>query len=86
MARAKKQEVDPDLYEGLTETEVKDAIIRNLIRKQQATVDLKAFRDACNSIIVEVDERNEHALEYLAKLRGELPVEAHVPNLDALED
>jgi hypothetical protein len=74
MSRNKKTELDMDLYEGMSEEDLKDAIIRNLRQKLQATVDLKAFRDSCNAVIAEMDSRNELALEQLAQIRGDLPI------------
>lgn len=76
MARNKKMELDVDLYTDMNEDELKEAIVKNLRRKQQAEVDLKAFREACNAVITEMDERNDLALEELARLRGEVPIVA----------
>jgi hypothetical protein len=86
MSRVKKSELDSELYEGMSEDEVKEAIVKNLRRKQQASVDLKAFREGCNAVITEMDERNEMALDYLSQLRGELPIEVRQPELDRMND
>lgn len=75
MPRMKKVEIDPEMFEGMNETELKDAIVKNVKRMKQLKLDLKAFRTNINEQVAELDARNEAALDELAHLKGEAPLQ-----------
>lgn len=74
MARSKKVEIDIEMYAGLSEDEIKEAIVRSLSRKAQAEIDLKAHQTSYKELIAEMDERISLAMEELRRLRGEVPL------------
>lgn len=65
MARPKKYDFGPELYEDRTEAEIKDAVVRNLKQIYSLKHDLKQYASGVNDTIKELEARNDAALEAL---------------------
>lgn len=65
---AKKTEIDPDMFEGLSKQELKDIIVRNVREIKHRQEDLKDYRNSTNEVIKELDARNEAALDQIQKV------------------
>lgn len=57
-------ELDPVL-EGLSESELKDTIVKNVARQQRLKEDAKAYAKGAREAIKELEERNADCLELL---------------------
>lgn len=71
---AKKNDVDPAMFEDMSEEELKSAIITNLKRIKQLQSDMKTYKASVNENIAEFAARIDVALDALAQVRNEAPV------------
>jgi len=70
MGRAKKFEVDMDMFLDLPEGEIKDSIIRSVKQISKSKKDLKEYSEAVKDVIKEQEARIEAGLEALAGLEN----------------
>ena len=68
MARSKKFDFDSEMYLGLSASEIKDAIVRNVKQASKLRKEAKDFMSGVNDTLKELEARNEAALEALADL------------------
>ena len=71
MGRQKKFQYDSELYEGMDEAEVKDAVIRNLKQISRLKIELKTHVTSYSDTIKDLEARNDAALEALSFLDDE---------------
>lgn len=69
MARPKKVEVEFDMYEGFSEKELKDVIVRNLREIKRLQKDLKDYAKGTKETVGELEARNDAALDTLDEIK-----------------
>jgi len=65
MGRPKKFQVDVEVFDGFSASDLKDSIVRNLSSIKALRSDLKDYTAGVNDTIKELEARNETALEVL---------------------
>jgi len=62
--------VDADIFNDLSNDELKDTIVKNVREIKRLQSDLKEYRGGVNETIKELDARNEAALDQIDKNSG----------------